>query len=61
MKYIVEFDYQGKENGNMIPMQIKTGFTSEIEAQKWAQENTNDGKVIGMTSSAAQVAEMLYR
>lgn len=40
MRYEVEFNFiDGK------CMNIKTGFKTEDEAKKWAEENTIDGKV----------------
>lgn len=41
----VDFDFV-KGYKVEYPTSIKQGFATESEAQKWAQENTTDGKVL---------------
>ena len=46
--YEVDYDFFTKQDGTESFMSIKAGFKTYAEAEKWAIENTIDGKVVGV-------------
>lgn len=45
--YMVEHDFIIKPDGSRQCLSIKDGFKSRESAERWAMDNTIDGKVIG--------------
>lgn len=42
--YTVDFNFF-ESNGRIVPMNIKTGFTSYAKAEEWMQAHTTDGMI----------------
>lgn len=50
-EYQVIYNFYMKKDGTRDCMNIKTGFKTYAEADKWSHQNTIDGRVLGVCKS----------